>query len=84
MKYSTKLVDSGYLRSKTLEENEMERVLNLVGMKKVRMFVVNCRQGDLRIVTKLILLKKHLYMSNLKTEALPTRNSEEVIYYYIQ
>jgi len=39
-------VDSGYMRSKTLEENEVERVLNIVRMKKVRMYVVNCRKGD--------------------------------------
>jgi len=29
-------VDIGYIRSKTLGENEIERVLNLVRMKKVQ------------------------------------------------
>ncbi|NOR46984.1 MAG: hypothetical protein GQ533_02915 [Methanosarcinaceae archaeon] len=38
-------VDSGYIKSKTLEENEMERVLNIVRMKRGRMYALNCRQG---------------------------------------
>ncbi len=38
-------VDSGYIKSKTLEENEMERVLNLARMKKVQMYALNRRQG---------------------------------------
>ncbi|MBW6470071.1 MAG: Coenzyme F420 hydrogenase/dehydrogenase, beta subunit C-terminal domain [Methanosarcinaceae archaeon] len=38
-------VDSGYIKSKTLEENEMERVLNLARMKKVQMYALNRRQN---------------------------------------
>ena len=38
-------VDRGYIRSKTLGENEMEWVLNLARMKKVRMYVLDCGQG---------------------------------------
>ena len=33
-------VDSGYIRSKTLGENEMQRVLDIVGMGEVRICVV--------------------------------------------
>ncbi|HJH31494.1 MAG TPA: YHS domain-containing protein [Methanosarcinaceae archaeon] len=36
-------VDSGYIKSKTLGENEMERVLNLAKMKKVQMYALNRR-----------------------------------------
>jgi coenzyme F420 hydrogenase subunit beta len=37
-------VDSGYIRSKTLEENEMERVLNLVRMGRFKKCGLDRRQ----------------------------------------